>query len=377
MPDCDGDFEVDLSGCGFKCRAAMQQDDALIQNSSGTAQKSASGDAARLGVAIVTFQSAKIIAGCLDSLLASKDTITKVVITDNASTDDTCRVINEWAASHDGTVSFASGEVGQITQADAWLTLLKSPVNGGFAYGTNRSLEALYADPEIDLFWLVNPDCRIAADTAAQYIEAGKDQQFSLMGGRTIFEEHRDTVQTDGGRVSPRTGVCESVNWGIPIATAAFPEVQSLDFITGANCVASRRFIDEAGLMEEDYFLYYEEVDWAFRRGELPLRVVPEAIIWHFGGTSIGTGSVGRRPSPFSNYFNYRNRVRFLKRFNPASLPIAYAYAVAKAIQLMLKGAPDEAHALIAGLLGLRPPKKVRQILAPEARALAFGEPAK
>jgi hypothetical protein len=351
----------------------MQQEDALIRNSSDTERNLASARAAQLGIAIVTFQSAEIISGCLDSLLASKDTIAKVVVTDNASTDETCRVIKEWAARHVGAVSFASGEVGRIKRSDAWLTLLISPVNGGFAYGTNRSLEVLYADPEMDLFWLVNPDCRIAADTAAKYIEAGGDQHFSLMGGRTVFEEHRDTVQTDGGRVSRWTGVCESVNWGVPIATATFPAVRSLDFITGANCVASRRFIDEAGLMEEDYFLYYEEVDWAFRRGELPLRVVPEATIWHFGGTSIGTGSVGRRPSPFSNYFNYRNRVRFLKRFNPVCLPIAFAYAIAKALQLLIKGAPDEANALIAGLFGLRPPKAVSQILTPEARARAFG----
>ena len=327
-----------------------------------------------LGVAIVTFQSADVIEGCLDSLLASKDTIAKVVSTDNASTDDTCQVVSEWAKRHSDAISFKCYEVGDSSRDEAWLTLLIAPMNGGFAYATNRSLELLYQAPEINLFWLVNPDCRIAPETAAQYIEAGKDQQFSLMGGRTVFEEHRDTVQTDGGRVSVWTGVCESVNWGVPIASATFPGAQSLDFITGANCVASRRFIDEVGFMEEDYFLYYEEVDWAFCRGNLPLRVVPEATVWHFGGTSIGTGSVGRRPSPFANYFNYRNRVRFMVRFNRSGLPIAFAFAFAKAFQLLLKGAPDEAHALIAGLLGLRPPEQVAAVLSPKARTLAFGE---
>ena len=192
------------------------------------------------------------------------------------------------------------------------------------------------------------------------------------MGERTIFENHRDTVQTDGGRVSRWTGVCESVNLGVKITASTFPSAGSLDFITGANCVASRAFLETAGLMEEDYFLYYEEVDWALRRGKLPLKVVPDAIVWHHGGTSIGTGSVGRRPSAFANYFNYRNRVRFMRRFSPMGLPVTFLFALAKAAQLILLGAGGEARAVLTGLFSMKPPKEVSDALSPEAREFAF-----
>ena len=251
--------------------------------------------------------------------------------------------------------------------------MLRAPVNGGFAYATNRALEVLLADPALDLFWVLNPDARAAPDAAAHYARAGADGNFALMGGRTLFAAHDNLVQTDGGRVSRFTGLCSSVNWNVPLAEAPLPDAASLDFITGANLVASRRFCDQAGLMREDYFLYYEEVDWAQRRGDLPLRFVPEAVVTHHGGTSIGTGSVGRRPSPFANYFNHRGRMRFMLRFNPLMLPVGVAYGMAKAAQLLLLGAGDEARALLAGMFGLGPPAQVRATLSPDAQRLAFG----
>ena len=81
--------------------------------------------------------------------------------------------------------------------------------------------------------------------------------------------------------------------------------------------VVSRDFLARVGPMREDYFLYYEEVDWALRRGDLPLAFAGDAIVYHHGGTSIGTGRLDERPSAFSNYFNYRNRMRFMRRFHP------------------------------------------------------------
>jgi GT2 family glycosyltransferase len=323
-----------------------------------------------LGVAITTFGSAGIIAECLDSLLACRADVARVVITDNASTDDTCAVIRAWAAQNG--VAFAEAVPGEADPAHSWLTLLRSPVNRGFAYATNRGLELLLRDPAIGLFWLVNPDCLVTPEAAAQYRHAGRDQDFSLMGGRTVFQEHRDTVQTDGGRVSLWTGVCQSVNWGQPVADAPFPDAASLDFITGANCVASRRFLEEIGLMEEGYFLYYEEVDWALRRGSLPLRVVPEAIVYHYGGTAIGSAALNRCPSPFANYFNHRNRIRFIRRHRPVALPVAFAYGLAKSLQLLIRGTAAEARAVLTGLLGIEPPQEVLRVLPPETRAFAL-----
>ena len=331
-----------------------------------------------IGVAIVAFNSADVILGCLDSLFASRNATLSVAVTDNCSGDDT---VQSWSATgrHGARLSIPSFRFAELpadssAAPTAALTLLRSAVNGGYAYGVNAGLRLLLRDPALNLFWVLNPDCEVTPDAAARYAEHGADGAFALMSGRTVYKDTPHTIQTDGGRVGKWSGVCSSANAGCDPTATRMADAASLDFMTGANLVASRAFVERAGLMTEDYFLYYEEVDWAFRRGDLPLRPVEDVVVYHYGGTSIGSGAVNRRATPFANYFNYRNRIRFLRRHRPIAVPVALAYAAAKAGQLVLKGAPDEAGALLRGAFGLAPPPAVAGRIAPgEATRLAFG----
>lgn len=331
-----------------------------------------------LGVAVVTFHSADVILGCLDSLFASQGVKLRVAVTDNASGDDTVALVRGWAARRSGLdPAFRFAELPAATgdAPSAELTLLRSPVNGGYAHGVNAGLRLLLRDPALELFWVLNPDCEVTPEAAAGYCRHGAAGDFALMSGRTVYKELPDRIQSDGGRIDRLTGVCSSVNAGRDPATTALPEPASLDFLTGANLVASRAFIARAGLMAEDYFLYYEEVDWASRRGDLPLRLAPDVTVYHYGGTSIGSGAVNRRATPFANYFNYRNRIRFLRRHRPWAVPFGLAHAAAKAGQLLLKGARDEANAVLRGAFGRAPPRAVAQrIGGGEAARLAFGQ---
>lgn len=343
-----------------------------------------------IGVVVVTYDSGTIITECLESLFASRGVTVRTVVVDNASTDTTRENIRNWASGReafqmpansplppDTTVQKPVRLVEASTDASVEgrppLVLLNSPVNGGYAYACNHGLTLLADDPDIDLFWIVNPDCVVPRNTAQIVCNAAKQGDFGMIGGRTIFYERPHEIQTDGGRVSRWTGTCVSVNAGHDAATTPTPPAESLDYITGAHLVVSRKFLHQVGPMTEDYFLYYEEVDWAFRRGDLPLRIVPEAIVYHRGGTSIGTGSTVRRPSPFANYFNYRNRRWFVGRHLPGRLPFFLAHALAKSVQLALKGASDEAEAVLRGALCFGPPRAVRErITDPAARRLAF-----
>ncbi|QIG54015.1 glycosyltransferase family 2 protein [Altererythrobacter sp. BO-6] len=323
-----------------------------------------------IGVAITTYCAAGFIGRCLASLRASQGVRLKVVVVDNCSPDMTCEAIRAWAAEHLGDGEFAEGTEGMTT---AWLTLLRAPVNGGFARGTNMALRVLLADPGIALFWLLNPDCEVNPGAALAYARAGADGNFALMGGRTVFAGRPGTIQSDGGRVSRLTGRCVSVNARADAALAPPPDAATLDYFTGANCVASRRFVETCGLLPEEYFLFYEEVDWALRRGSLPLRYVPGAVVRHVGGSAIGTGTIERRSSPLAAYFSFRNRIRFVRRWNPLAQPLALASGLAHPVRLAAVGDLAQAHATLAGVLQFTPPHAVRQLIASEARRLAFG----
>lgn len=309
-----------------------------------------------LGVAIALYRSADVIGDCLSSLLASRNVNLRVALADNASPDETCAAVRQWARSNLAPDQFAEGQAGEIVQAQAWLTLLHLPANGGFAHATNRALELLMADPAIAHFWLLNPDCRADPGAAAAYLEAARRGPYALIGGRTLYVDPPGMIQSEGGRVSRWTAVCTSLGAGCRHPETPPPDERSLDYVSGANCLASRKFIEQAGLMDEGYFLYYEEVDWAQRRGDLPLRLAPAAVVAHHGGSAIGSGTHRRRASPLANYWNHRSRMRYLRRHNRAALPLAWVWALAKALQVLLSGDARGAWAIIAAITGQAAP---------------------
>ena len=203
-----------------------------------------------IGVVVVTFNSAPVIAECLESVFASKDADVAVVVVDNDSTDSTVQVIEDWAS---GRVQLAAREdcpiqplgpvakpvhyiVSQAGEApqEAPLVIVRSPVNRGFAGGVNQGLDVLARRKDVNAFWVLNPDCVVPPDTAAGYLAAAAEGPFSLLSCRTIYYEHPDRIQTDGGKVNRWTGVCSSVHArqapGTPL-----PDAGDLDYVTGAN----------------------------------------------------------------------------------------------------------------------------------------------
>ncbi|MEM7546723.1 MAG: glycosyltransferase family 2 protein [Pseudomonadota bacterium] len=325
-----------------------------------------------IGVIVLTFEAADVIEACLESLHVSDHPDMRVVVCDNRSSDDTVKVIRAWAEAHGEALE----EIAPATQPAANLaryTLLHTGGNLGFAGGVNAGLRWLQQDPRVDLFWILNPDSEAEPGTASAYARhAAEVGPFALMGARICYHEADRRVQSDGGQVSQWTGVCRNVNSGLSQEDAVPPDAAHLDFISGANMVASRVFVERAGPMVEDYFLYYEEVDWAARRGDLPLVLCPDAKVLHHGGTVIGTGSLTRRPSPFANYFNYRNRMRFMRRFRPMALPIAWALSMLRVVKLFGLGAGAEGWAAFCGLNGMPPPASIRDRIAPADQDRAF-----
>ncbi|MDB5454161.1 MAG: glycosyltransferase family 2 protein, partial [Caulobacteraceae bacterium] len=266
-------------------------------------------------------------------------------------------------------------EVGEDSAEGALgpLTVIRSRLNRGFAGGVNLGLRALRG--QADAFWILNPDCAVPARTAQTYAACTMaNPGYGLMTGRTVYYDAPDQVQTAGGFVDRRTGVCRQRDAGGRSDGADADPAAPLDWVTGANMVVSPAFLEQAGLMREDYFLYYEEVDWAFRRGDLSIVFAGDAVVYHHGGTVIGPGSIHRRASPFANYFNHRNRIRFARRFLRRTPVAAYLYGLAKAGQLALSGGLQEAYAVIAGMYELAPPAAIRDRIGGPAAELAFAK---
>ena len=331
----------------------------------------------RLGVVVVTYDSSDVILPCLETLLASRDVSLQIVVVDNASGDRTPDLIRDWAGGRAeadlsglpfeaaaASKPLTLGLDGPETEGHA-VTLIETGRNLGFAGGVNRGLAALAALQDVDRFWILNPDSVVPPQTAAAFAtQKVPGEKFSLMGGRVLYLDRPTMIQIDGGTIDRRTGITGNMGLFGTHADTPPADPKAMDFITGASMVASRTFYDRVGPMREDYFLYYEEVDWALRREDLPLAYCPTALVYHHGGSAIGSATHNRPASPFALYFKHRARMMFLRRFFPRSTPTAWAWSIAKAVQFKLKGFDTEARALLAGSFGRPIPDHVRAQLS-------------
>lgn len=327
-----------------------------------------------IGVVVVAFNSADVVIGCVESLLKQTGGAPAIVVVDNASGDDTVAVLRSWARSESVDLREFPVDARPSRSAAGAVTIVHSGANRGFAGGVNVGLAVLAAMPEVAHFWVLNPDAFADAGACQAILAAAATTPgYALMGGRVCYADPPHRVQIDGGLVNLWTGVSGNVNLGRPADQAVMPRGEDLDFITGASMVASRGFYETVGPMKEDYFLYYEEADWALRRGSMPLIVADGLCVFHHAGTSIGSPTLDRLASPFSFWFKYRSRMLFLRRFNPLGLPVAVGFATLKAAQLVVKGALPQAATLLRAVWGFGPPKSVRDRLSPEAQKIAFG----
>jgi GT2 family glycosyltransferase len=261
------------------------------------------------------------------------------------------------------------------------ITFIESKVNLGFAGGVNQGLACLARNAAVDRFWVLNPDSVSPPQTPRIFAtQPVPETGFSLMGGRVAYLNPPDRIQLDGGLISYRTGVTRSANHRAKVDEAQLPKAEDIDFISGASMVASREFYETIGPMPEQYFLYYEEVDWAVRRKDLPLVQCPDAVVHHRVGSSIGSSGFGKIATPFSTYFLYRARMMFLCRYTRLGVMGCWAHAGAKAAVLFAKGYRGQARAILRGvwdgMTRSKPPAYIREQLGPEALAVVFG-PAK
>lgn len=318
-----------------------------------------------VGVILVSYNTGPALLESLQALLGAARApgapVLRVLVVDNASPDATEASLNDWAGTHaigvdrrDFRTDGCHGALAPIGQGA--IGFLQAGDNRGFAAGVNLGLRTFAAIPDVHYFWILNSDAITAPQTPAALLRAAHAMEasggFGILGGRVCYADPPGVVQSDGGRIDWPFGRIRPINLGLPDSVAKGPIGRQLDYISGAHMFVSRPFLEEVGPMPEDYFLYYEEVDWCLRGKDHPLRWVEDAPVTHFAGASIGSQRPGRGPSAASAYWMARNRIRFVRKWRPMALPTTYAFAVGKIFQLALRGQISAAVGAAKGTFG-------------------------
>jgi hypothetical protein len=101
---------------------------------------------------------------------------------------------------------------------------------------------------------------------------------------------------------------------------------QEMDFVAGASMIVSRPFLREIGLLSEEYFLFFEELDWAMRaRGRFLLAYSLGSIVFHKVGASTGMmETFPAKESKTLKYYIRRNSILFARKYHPYTLPTVH-----------------------------------------------------
>jgi GT2 family glycosyltransferase len=313
---------------------------------------------------------------CLESVFRLAGADFGVVVCDNDSSDDSLQKIRRWAKgeiladaanpllAHLKSPPFPkpipfvelSREQASTTAPSFPLTLIRNGGNLGFAAGNNVGLRYALGDPGCQYFWLLNNDTVVEPDSLSALLNFMQQRpEVGLCGSLNLSYFNPDEVQAQGGK-----GYCR---WTARVRTPVSFRVGDLDshltemdYVNGASMLASRAFLEKVGVMEESYFLYFEELDWAMRaRGKFELGYARDSVIYHKEGASIGSSPDRNKRSLLSEQYLCRSRVLFTRRFFPTALPGVLAAICLAAVHRLCRGDLIRAKVMLTSMLrGLR-----------------------
>lgn len=292
----------------------------------------------RVAVVVVNWNGWRDTIACLDSLLPILPEGGRVIVCDNASQDDSLTHIRQWAEGRGESPAqppfvhmraqrpVHCVEYGRV-QAEAGgspddpvLVLVRTGDNLGFAGGNNVGMRYALARG-YDHIWLLNNDTVVNEHSlAALLARMHADPAIGMCGSTLAYFHQPDMVQALGGaRFDFLRGVGQHMGVGgrLDVKRDVAAIENSLDYVVGASMMVSRHFLETVGLMNEEYFLYFEEIDWAMRaKGRFKLAWARASVVLHKEGATIGS-SHRTRPSVTSLRYLYRNRLRFARSHTP------------------------------------------------------------
>jgi len=189
--------------------------------------------------------------------------------------------------------------------------------NMGYAGGVNAFLGPMLETPGWPGAWILNPDTQPDADALHELKTYSTQHARFMVGSRLISDPNQNIVQLRGlawRRWRGATAAVDRLGPAIPTQPMELLE-NRLDASSGASVYVTRLCILQIGLMDERYFLYFEDLEWGLRGKRCsPIGYAFKSVVVHECGTTTGSSSSRRSQSPLATYLDCRNRLLFVRR---------------------------------------------------------------
>lgn len=225
------------------------------------------------------------------------------------------------------------------------ITLLESPKNLGFAGGNNLGIKRALKN-KADFILILNNDTLLDKNLLVSLLKTAEiKKQSGIIAPKIYFapdhEFHHDRYQAQergkviwyaGGLIDWQNIICS--HRGVDeVDHGQYDMLSETDFASGCAMFVRKEVFNQIGLIDEDYFLYMEDVDFCQRAKKAGFKIFyePKAKLWHI---NAGSSAVG---SELQDYYLGRNRLLFGLRY--ASLKTKLCL-IKESLFLLYKGRP-------------------------------------
>ncbi len=270
----------------------------------------------KLWVVVVNYKTAALALGAVASALADVIALGgRICVVDNASGDGSFERLRDGVA--------ALGEVP--------VEVIAAERNGGFGYGNNVAIRrALRGDDPPQYVYLLNPDAVAEPGAIGRMIEFMDTHPRAGIVGSHIEDSDGSTHVSAFRFPSPlgevegamRLGVLSRALQRWAVAGVPCDRTTQVDWVSGASSVLRRDMLEQVGLFDENFFLYFEETDLCRRAAEQGWECwfVREATVMHERAAATGIKDVSR---PMPSYWFDSRRYYFLKQGGASELMLA------------------------------------------------------
>lgn len=268
-------------------------------------------------IVIVNFRTPDLAIESLRSISMQNEALNggQVIVVDNFSEDESVQKIQS-AITTEGWAS--------------WVQLLQMNRNGGFAYGNNAGIKhALASHSRFDYLMLLNPDTLVRKNAMRSLIKFMNAHLLVGVAGSRLENASGGIESSAHQFPSPVGELVESARLNIltkllapyALTPARQDTAHRCDWVSGASLMIRRAVFEDVGFLDENFFLYFEEVDFFQRVAKTNWQVwyVPKSLVMHIEGAATGIKQVKRRPS----YWLYSRRRYFVKHYGILGLVTA------------------------------------------------------
>lgn len=260
---------------------------------------------------------------CIESLMKQDYPAQQIVVVDNASTDDS---------------------VERIRNAFPQITVLVAERNRGFAAGSNMGIR--YALEQGAAFvWLLNNDTVAPEDSLRKLVAGAADTKVGLVG--TVLRDFWNParVQAWGGGSTTRSA-------GFVRHFERPFELGRNSYLTFASVLLRREMLENVGLLDEGYFMYFEDSDLCFRARDAgwQLAVAADTAVLHKEGASNGTRAGANRKSSRLDRIVTASGLRFLDRYGKPRWMAKPLFVLSRVGKRALKGNLEGVRAVMRGI---------------------------